>query len=77
MNIHTAKTNFSRLVDEVSAGNEIIIARAGKPVAKLVPLTTPQSAPKRVLGILGSRLSVPDDFDAPLPEETLAGFEGR
>ena len=77
VNIHAAKTHLSRLVDEAAAGKEIIIARAGKPVAKLVPLTLRESAPKRVLGILGSRLSVSGDFDAPLPEETLASFEGR
>ena len=77
INIHAAKTHLSRLVDEVAAGREIIIARAGKPVAKLVPLTAPKGSPKRVLGVLRGRLSVPHDFDAPLPEEALDGFEGR
>ncbi len=76
VNIHAAKTHLSRLVDEVARGHEIIIARAGKPVAKLVPLVVPQDAPKRVLGILRGRLSVPHDFDAPLSEKTLDGFEG-
>ncbi len=77
VNIHAAKTHLSRLVDEVAAGREIIIARAGKPVAKLVPLTVPHGAPKRVLGILRGRLAAPADFDAPLPKETLDGFEGH
>ena len=75
INIHAAKTQLSRLVDEVAAGAEIIIARAGKPVAKLVPLTPKQ--PKRKLGLLAGRLTVPADFDAPLPEDVLRDFEGR
>lgn len=78
VNIHAAKTRLSRLVDEAAAGQEIVIARAGKPVARLMPLAPPsQQAPKRVLGILAGRLRVPADFDAPLSDEDLAGFEGR
>jgi prevent-host-death family protein len=82
VNIHAAKTQLSRLVDEAAAGAEIIIARAGRPVAKLVPLTAPQPRPKRTLGRLARRLRVPGDFDAPLPDaplpdDVLAGFEGR
>ncbi len=77
LNIHAAKTHFSRLVDEVAKGEEIIIARAGKAVAKLVPLTERQESPKRTLGILSGRLPVPNDFDAPLSDEGLADFEGR
>ncbi len=77
INIHAAKTQFSRLVDAVSAGEEIIIARAGKPVAKLVSLAAAPAPPKRVPGILAGQFNVPDDFDAPLPDEVLAGFEGR
>jgi prevent-host-death family protein len=75
VNIHEAKTNLSRLVEEVAAGQEIIIAKAGKPMARLVPL---DAAPKkRRLGLFKGQLNVPDDFDAPLPEEVLASFEGR
>ncbi len=77
VNIHAAKTQLSRLVDVAAAGQEIIIARAGKPVAKLVPLTGPQLRPRRRLGRLTSQLRVPADFDAPLPDEVLDGFEGR
>ncbi len=74
VNIHAAKTQLSRLVDEAAAGGEVIIARAGRPVARLVPL---EPAPtRRMLGRLSGRLSVPDDFDAPLPEDMLAAFEG-
>lgn len=75
VNIHEAKTNLSRLVEEVAAGEEVIIAKAGKPMARLVPLA---AAPKkRRLGLFKGQLNVPDDFDAPLPEEVLALFGGR
>jgi prevent-host-death family protein len=67
INIHAAKTQLSRLVDEAAAGKEIIIARAGKPVARLVPLATPQTLQKRALGRLAGQLTAPTDFDAPLP----------
>ncbi len=77
VNIHAAKTQLSRLVEKAAAGDEIIIARAGKPVARLVPLATPPVAQKRVLGRLAGRLPVPPDFDAPLPDDVLDAFEGR
>ena len=75
VNIHAAKTQLSRLVDAAAAGEEIIIARAGKPVARLGPLLGPR--PKRRLGILVGKLRVPEDFDAPLPDEIVDAFEGR
>jgi prevent-host-death family protein len=77
VNLHAAKTHFSRLVDEAAAGEEIIIAKAGKPVARLVPLTSPRTRPKRRLGILTGRASLPADFDAPLPDAVIDAFEGR
>ena len=78
VNIHAAKTQLSRLVDKAAAGQEIVIARAGKPVARLMPLAPlPQHPPQRVLGILAGQLQVPADFDAPLSDEDLADFEGR
>jgi prevent-host-death family protein len=77
VNIHAAKTQFSRLVDEAAAGEEIIIARAGKPVAKLVPLTAPGRLPRRRLGALAGRALIPPDFDAPLPDTVIDAFEGR
>jgi prevent-host-death family protein len=73
INIHAAKTQLSRLVDAAAAGEEIIIARAGRPVARLVPFA-PQSERRR-LGILAGQLKVPADFDAPLPDEELDRFE--
>jgi prevent-host-death family protein len=77
VNIHAAKTHLSKLVDQAAAGDEIVIARAGRPVAKLVPLTAPQAPARRVLGMLAGTFKLPDDFDAPLPKEELDGFEGR
>jgi prevent-host-death family protein len=75
VNIHAAKTHLSRLVDDAAGGEEIIIAKAGKPVARLMPLAP--ARPKRRLGILAGRMKVPKDFDAPLPDEILDAFEGR
>jgi prevent-host-death family protein len=75
INIHAAKTHFSRLVDQAAAGEEVVIARAGRPVAKLVPLVA--GAPVRRLGILAGKAVVPSDFDDPLPDDVLDAFEGR
>jgi prevent-host-death family protein len=77
VNIHAAKTQLSRLVDAAAGGEEIIIARAGKPVARLVPLAAPAGGQRRVLGLLAGKLNIPPDFDAPLPDEELDAFEGR
>jgi prevent-host-death family protein len=77
VNIHAAKTQLSRLVDEAAAGEEIIIARAGKPIARLMPLAPPPTLQKRVLGRLAGQLTVPAGFDAPLPDDVIDAFEGR
>ncbi len=77
VNIHAAKTHLSRLVDQAAAGEEIVIARGGRPVARLVSLAVPEAGSRRRLGILAGQLSVRADFDAPLPESVLATFEGR
>ena len=73
VNIYEAKTHFSKLVDSVVHGNEVVIAMAGKPVAKLVPIC---QKPKRRLGLLKGKIRIAKDFDAPLPEELIADFEG-
>ncbi len=73
LNIHAAKTQLSRLLDEVAAGEDIVIARAGKPVARLVPF----ARSRRTLGRLAGALMVPADFDVPLPETLEGLFEGR
>jgi prevent-host-death family protein len=75
VNIHAAKTQLSRLVDAAAAGEEIIIAKSGKPVARLGPLVGAQR--KRRLGVLAGKLRVPEDFDDPLPDEVVEAFEGR
>jgi prevent-host-death family protein len=75
INIHQAKTQLSRLVEEVSAGGEVVIARAGKPVAKLVPVESGKRV--RKLGLLKGKIKVPRDFDAPLPARIIRAFQGR
>lgn len=75
INIHEAKTHLSRIIDEVAAGAEVIIAKAGKPMARLVPIVAP--AKQKRLGLLKGKIKVPDDFNAPLDDEVLAAFERR
>jgi prevent-host-death family protein len=67
VNIHEAKTHLSRLLERVAMGEEVIIAKAGKPVAKLVPLDNQPK--KRFLGSAKGEFTVPDDFNDPLPKE--------
>jgi len=74
INIHEAKTHLSRIVDDVAAGAEVVIAKAGKPMARLVPLTSVPRAKK--LGLLKGRIKVPNDFNAPLPPSVIGDFEG-
>lgn len=74
VNIHEAKTHLSRLLSGVERGDEVIIARAGRPVARLLPFdATPV---RRTLGGDKGAFSIPEDFDAPLPERVLGDFEG-
>lgn len=75
INIHDAKTHFSKLVDAAMHGEEIIIAKAGKPAAKLIPFTPVKSGYK--LGVLKGRIKIASDFDAPLPDDILSDFEGH
>ena len=75
VNIHRAKTHLSKLVEQVSQGEEIIIAKAGKPMAKLVPLGAVRTLRKP--GLLKSRIHVGDDFDRPPPSTVAASFEGK
>lgn len=72
VNIHEAKTHLSRLIEDVAAGEEVIIARNGKPVARLLPVAAPTRP--RQPGQWRGRVRVGDDFDAPLPAEVAAGF---
>ncbi len=73
VNMHEAKTGLSRLVERAEAGEEIIIARAGKPAARLVPFAASR---RRRLGLLDGQFTIPDDFNEPLPEAVLRAFEG-
>lgn len=73
VNVHDAKTHLSRLLADVERGEEVVISRAGKPVARLVPIVAP--AGPRVLGADKGKVVIADDFDAPLPAELLAAFE--
>ena len=72
VNIHEAKTRFSKLIIQASKGEEIIIARAGKPVAKLVALEKPKKSRKP--GSAKGQVTMSDDFDAPLPDDILESF---
>jgi prevent-host-death family protein len=75
INIHEAKTQFSKLVEAVAHGEEIMIARAGKPAAMLVPVQAKKTI--RRPGAMKGKISVADDFDAPLPDDIQAAFEGQ
>ncbi len=75
VNIHEAKTHLSRLVDKVAVGAEVVIAKAGKPMARLVPIVA--TAKRKKLGLLKGKIKIGRDFNAPLDENTLALFEGR
>ncbi len=72
VNMREAKTQFSKLIDSVMEGNEIVIAMAGKPVAKLV---TTEKKPKRCPGSLKGKIKIAKNFDQPLPKDILSDFE--
>ena len=75
INLYEAKTNLSSLVERAAAGEEIIIAKAGRPLARLVPLAA-RTGPRQ-LGLLAGEVRVNADFDDPLPDDLLAAFEGN
>jgi prevent-host-death family protein len=72
VNVHEAKTHFSKLLRRVIAGEEVIISRAGQPVAKIIPIG---GRARRRFGIDRGVFEVPDDFDAPLSDDALDDFE--
>ncbi|HTQ79579.1 MAG TPA: type II toxin-antitoxin system prevent-host-death family antitoxin [Thermoanaerobaculia bacterium] len=74
-NLYEAKTFLSRLVDRAASGEEIILSKAGKPMARLVPFERPQ-APRQPGGWEG-QVYIAEDFDAPLPAELQSAFEGE
>jgi prevent-host-death family protein len=73
VNIHQAKTHLSRLLERVATGEEVVIAKAGRPVARLVPYDARPA--RRTAGQDVGTVVIAEDFDAPLPEELLAEFE--
>lgn len=75
VNIYDAKTHLSKLVDKAASGEDVVVSRNGKPLVRITRLEPPK---RRIrFGLLRGKLVVPEDFDAPLPDEVLAGFEGR
>jgi len=74
-NIQEAKTNLSSLLQSVASGAEVIIAKAGKPMARLSRIE--EIRPQIRFGVLKGKVKVSDDFDAPLPDNILSEFEGR
>lgn len=73
VNVGEAKTHLSSLIERAERGEDVVIARAGRPVVRLVAIRTAD----RVLGADRGRFVVPDDFDAPLPDDVLAAFLGE
>ena len=73
VNIYEAKTRLSQLVEVAASGEDVVIARAGRPVARLTRLRN--AARKRRLGLLDGSFEIPDDLDRPLPEEVVRAFE--
>ena len=77
VNIHEAKTHLSRLIDRAAKGEPFIIAKAGKPMVKVVPLETPEAGHARLLGFMAGQIAVPDDFDRMGGPEIEQLFGGR
>jgi len=77
INIHEAKTHLSRLVDEAAKGNVFIIAKAGKPMVKVLPLSEGDLKGAEKLGFMAGEISVPDDFDSLAATEIIQLFEGK
>ena len=76
INIHEAKTHLSRLVEDAALGNAFIIAKAGKPMVKVIPLSGVDMCTTRRLGFMSGEINVPDDFDDMGSSEIVHLFEG-
>ena len=76
INIHEAKTHLSRLVEKAAKGDSFIIAKAGKPMVKVVPLDSPTAEDQTRLGFLAGQFQVPDDFDTMATLEVQQLFQG-
>jgi prevent-host-death family protein len=75
VNIHEAKTHLSKLLEEVSKGKEVVIAKSGKPMAKLSSISPVR--PVRKPGFLKGKIKIAENFDAPLPHDLLDTFESK
>jgi prevent-host-death family protein len=76
VNLHAAKTHLSRLVDEAAAGEDVVIAKAGKPLVRLVPVARPAGR-RRTFGALKGKIQIDADFDAPLPSAIARAFGAK
>lgn len=76
INLYEAKTKLSQLVERAAAGEEIIIAKAGRPLARLVPLAR-RTTPRKFGLLAGQGFWIGDDFDDPLPDDMMAAFNGE
>jgi prevent-host-death family protein len=77
VNIHEAKTQLSRLVKKAAGGEPFVIAKAGKPLVKVVALNAPEAKPKKRVGFLAGQIKVPDDFDRMFEDEIAQMFYGE
>lgn len=75
INIYDAKTRLSQLVDKAAGGEDVVVSRNGKPLVRITQLQEPRRTIK--FGVLKGKVRIAADFDAPLPDDALAGFEGR
>ncbi len=75
-NIHDAKTHLSRLVEQAANGEPFVIAKAGKPMVKVIPLNAPEPSQIKRFGFMAGQISVPDDFDRMGEAEIIKMFEG-
>jgi prevent-host-death family protein len=75
VNIYDAKTRLSQLVDKAASGEDVVVSRNGKPLVRITQLEAQKRRIK--FGVLKGKVRIAADFDAPLPDEVLAGFEGR
>jgi prevent-host-death family protein len=75
VNIYEAKTRLSQLVDQAAAGEDVVVSRNGKPLVRITRLAAPER--KIRFGVLKGKVKIAADFDAPLPDDVIAGFEGR
>ena len=77
VNIHEAKTHLSRLIEAAMKGESFIIAKAGRPMVRVSPITAPEETQKRRLGFLAGQIRVPEDFDRMGQDEVISLFDGQ